>query len=131
MGKVRLKVVTVPAQDPVTSLVHTAYNVTAINADGSEQRANGWTLRDAIEAFCEWSHVDRSQIVLKRPKAFEKIEYGSYSPVERHIYFPRRKLRDEEARAAYRAELEREVSTGLFMRDIIREEVKPDDPRLQ
>ncbi|MBP5640796.1 MAG: DUF3990 domain-containing protein [Victivallales bacterium] len=71
------------------------------------------------------------QIVLKSPKAFEKIEYVSYSPVERHIYFPRRKLRDEEARAAYRAELEREVSTGLFMRDIIREEVKPDDPRLQ
>lgn len=78
MEKVRLKVVTVPAQDPVTSLVHTAFNVTAINADGSEQRANGWTLRDAIEAFCEWSHVDRNQIILQRPFFPQRIVSDDY-----------------------------------------------------
>jgi hypothetical protein len=71
------------------------------------------------------------QTVLKSPAAFQALRFVSYSPVERQVYYPRRKRRDEEARAAYRAELEREVSTGLFMLDIIREEVKPDDPRLR
>ncbi len=71
------------------------------------------------------------QIVLKSPAAFRAIRFVSYSPVDRQVYFPRRKQRDEDARAAYRAELDREVSTGLFIRDIIREEVKQDDPRLR
>ena len=71
------------------------------------------------------------QIVLKSPEAFGAIRFVSYSPVERNIYFPRRKRRDEEARAAYRAELEREAIGGLFMRDIIQEEIKADDPRLR
>ena len=71
------------------------------------------------------------QTVLKSPAAFGAIRFVSYSPVERNIYFPRRKRRDEEARAAYRAELEREAIEGLFMRDIIREEIKADDPRLR
>ena len=71
------------------------------------------------------------QFCLKSPKAFKAIQFVSYIPVEQQIYYPRRRQRDEEARAAYKAELEREVIEGLFMRDIIREEVKPDDPRLR
>ena len=71
------------------------------------------------------------QFFLKSPKAFNAIHFVSYTPVEQQIYYPRRRQRDEEARAAYKAELEREVIEGLFMRDIIREEVKPDDPRLR
>ena len=39
--------------------------------------------------------------------------------------------RDDEARAAFNAELEKDDLNGLYMRDIIREEVKPDDPRLR
>ncbi len=70
------------------------------------------------------------QFVLKSKKAFDAIQFVSYTPVEQQIYYPRRKRRDEEARAAYKAELEHEVIEGVFMRDIIREEVKPDDPRL-
>lgn len=71
------------------------------------------------------------QIVLKSQAAFEAIRFVSYSSVDKQIYYPRRKQRDDEARAAYRSELEREVTSGLFMRDMIREEVKPNDPRLR
>ena len=37
----------------------------------------------------------------------------------------------DEAREAFNAELEKEDLNGLFMRDIIREEVTPDDARLR
>ncbi len=66
MGKVRLRVQTVPASDPVTHQEHTAYNV--IYQDGERMLlAPGWTLRDAIETFCEWFHVERELICIQRP----------------------------------------------------------------
>ena len=66
MGKVRLRVQTVPALDPVTHQEHTAY--TAIASDGDHLRlASGWTLRDAIEAFCDGFHVERESVCLLRP----------------------------------------------------------------
>lgn len=71
------------------------------------------------------------QIVLKSPKAFEEIRFLSYSVVDNTEYYAKRKSRDEEARAAFRAELDKEDINGLYMRDILREEVKKDDPRLQ
>ena len=46
-------------------------------------------------------------------------------------YYAKRKARDDEARAAYRAELENDDLNGLYMRDILREELTPDDPRLR
>ncbi len=72
-----------------------------------------------------------NQIVLKSQSAFNSLHFVSHSSVDRQVFFPRRKHRDEEARAAYRALLDNEVTTGLFMRDIIREEIQPNDPRLQ
>ena len=66
MGKVRLKVLTVPALDPVTYYDHTAFCVST-QTGGKFQYAPGWTLRDAIECYCEWFRVDRDQIVLERP----------------------------------------------------------------
>ena len=71
------------------------------------------------------------QFVLKSEKAFNLIEFVSYVPVDHTEYYSRRKIRDEEARAAFRAELEKDDIEGLYMRDIIREEVKADDPRLR
>ena len=71
------------------------------------------------------------QFVLKGEKAFNLIEFVSYVPVDHTEYYSRRKTRDEEARAAFRAELEKDDIEGLYMRDIIREEVKADDPRLR
>ena len=72
MGKVRLKVLTVPALDPVTYQEHTAYCVST-EIGGLFQHAPGWTLRDAIDSFCEWFKVDREQIILERPFRPQRI----------------------------------------------------------
>lgn len=68
MEKVRLRVQTVPALDPVTLKEHIAYNVIAQDGDGDCIRlAPGWTLRDAIETFCEWFQVERECVCILRP----------------------------------------------------------------
>lgn len=72
MGKVRLKVLTVPALDPVTYQEHTTFCVSA-ESGGRFQHAPGWTLRDAIDFYCEWFKVDRDQIVLERPFLPQRI----------------------------------------------------------
>ena len=71
------------------------------------------------------------QFVLKTEKAFGAIQYVGHQAADNIIYYARRKARDEEARAAFMAELEREDINGLYMRDIIREEVTADDARLR
>lgn len=68
---------------------------------------------------------------MKSPVAFEKIQFISYDIADNTEYYAKRKARDDKARAAFRAELERDDLEGLYMRDIIREEVQPDDPRLR
>lgn len=71
------------------------------------------------------------QFVLKSPSAFAKIHFISYETCDNTVYYAKRKARDDEARAAFRAELEKDDIDGLYMRDIIREEVQPNDPRLR
>lgn len=71
------------------------------------------------------------QFVLKSPKAFEAIKFLGYTIADNTVYYAKRKARDDEARAAYTKELENDDINGIFMRDIIREEIKPDDPRLR
>ena len=71
------------------------------------------------------------QFVLKSPAAFDKIRFVSYEIADNTEYYAKGKARDDEARAAYRAELEKDDLNGLYMRDILREELTPDDPRLR
>lgn len=71
------------------------------------------------------------QFVLKTEKAFEAIKYIGHQTADNTIYYARRKARDEEARTAFMAELEREDMNGLYMRDLIREGVTADDARLR
>ena len=71
------------------------------------------------------------QFVLKSPAAFENIQFISYEIADNTEYYVKRKVRDNEARASFRAELERDDLNGLYMRDIIREGVQADDPRLR
>ena len=59
------------------------------------------------------------------------IRFVSSMEVPYAVYFPRRKQRDDNARAAFREELEWEDLDGLFIRDIVREGIQTDDPRLQ
>lgn len=71
------------------------------------------------------------QIMLKSEKAFERISFKGYELAEGKKYFPLRKKRMEEAKKEYIASLENSDISGLFIRDIILQEVKPDDSRLQ
>lgn len=71
------------------------------------------------------------QFVLKSKKAFDTIKFLDYTVADNSIYYFKRKARDDEARAAYNKELENEDIEGIFMRDIIREEMKSNDPRLR
>ena len=71
------------------------------------------------------------QFVLKSLKAFEAIRFIDYTVADNTVYYAKRKARDDEARATYMKELEPNDINGIFMRDIIREEIKADDPRLR
>ena len=73
------------------------------------------------------------QVVLMSPKAFEKIKFLEYEIVDGSIYNPRRMDRESRARNAYLDNhgADFEISQGdLFVRDIISQKVKNDDPRL-
>ena len=54
------------------------------------------------------------QIVLKSPTAFDAIQFISYVGVDNTGILCQRKARDDEARAAYRAELEKGDLNGLY-----------------
>lgn len=71
------------------------------------------------------------QYVLKSPRAFEAIKFIGYTVADNTVYYAKRKARDDEARTAYMRELEKDDINGIFMRDIIREEIRSDDPRLR
>ncbi len=71
------------------------------------------------------------QIVLKSKTAFDRIKFLDYTVADNAVYYAKRKARDEEAKEAYRKELESDDINGIYMRDILREEMKPDDIRLR
>lgn len=71
------------------------------------------------------------QVVLKSAKAFEQIQFEKALFVDKREYYVKRVIRDSEARNAYLQELEKEDVDGLYIRDLIREEVRSDDARLR
>ena len=71
------------------------------------------------------------QYVLKSEKSFERIEFIASESADNTIYYARRKKRDDEARNAFFEELEKNDIDGIYMRDIIREEMTSDDARLR
>lgn len=71
------------------------------------------------------------QYVLKTEKAFAQIEFQYAELADNMIYYARRKMRDDEARNAFFTELEKEDLNGIYMRDIIREEMTEHDERLR
>ena len=70
------------------------------------------------------------QVVLKSEKAFERVNFVSYEVADSTIYHAKRKARDDDARSAYIVEVAKEDIDGIYMRDIIREEMMADDARL-
>ncbi len=71
------------------------------------------------------------QFVLKSRKAFERIQFVSYEIADNTEYYAKRKARDDEARTVFRKEQEKIELHGLYIRDIIREEVQENDERLR
>ena len=73
------------------------------------------------------------QIVLMSPKAFEKIRFLGYEIADGSIYNPRRMERENRARRAYlddHGTAFKINENDLFVRDILSEQVKNNDPRL-
>lgn len=71
------------------------------------------------------------QYVLKTEKAFRQLTFKYAELADNTIYYARRKTRDDEARTAFFKELEKEDVNGIYMRDIIKEEMTKDDVRLR
>ena len=71
------------------------------------------------------------QIVLTSPRAFAALRFQGCEIARASTYHVLRNERDRTAREAYRRNSAEADLDGLFMRDIIREKVTNDDPRLR
>lgn len=73
------------------------------------------------------------QIVLLSPQAFEQIEFVEYEIADYREYYYKRAQRDQQARTDYQQRKKdfAMLRDDLFVLDIIREDMKNDDPRLQ
>lgn len=73
------------------------------------------------------------QIVLVSEKAFRQIDFVQAEMVPKEIYYPCSIKRDETARKTYREKLNpgKSYLEDIFVMDILREELKNNDPRIQ
>ena len=72
------------------------------------------------------------QVVLMSEKAFEKFKFSGYEIADAATYYPLRKARNEQARMEFLSNRRGILSPDdLYLNDIIRGGIEPDDPRLQ
>lgn len=73
------------------------------------------------------------QTVLISEKAFENLKFEEADLANKTIYYPKFIRRDSGARETYRAEIRkgRPYKDDIFILDILREEMKNNDPRIQ
>ena len=73
------------------------------------------------------------QFMIRSKKAFEILRFIGSEKVDGEIYYAKRLARDNEARKQYLQEQRNATALAddLFMIDILREEIKQDDARLQ
>lgn len=73
------------------------------------------------------------QTVLISEKAFKQIEFINSEPVAKEEYYTKFDDRDRNARTMYQKEIKKKHSykDDIFVMDILREEIKNDDPRIQ
>lgn len=69
------------------------------------------------------------QVVLKSQFAFNEIHFEGFTVAEKEQYYIRRKSRNDEAEASFRLMYD-EATDGLYMLDILREQVKNNDERI-
>lgn len=72
-----------------------------------------------------------SQVMIRSERAFERLRFQGYETVNSREYYPLRVRRDALARQAFGKERAVADLNGLYIRDILREEVQPDDPRIR
>lgn len=92
---------------------------------------NGISLRD-LNAAMQLGNLGE-QVVLVSPKAFKQIEFKGYEVADFREYYFKRQDRDQIARQEYKSRKKQleELKDDLFIFEIIREEIKIDDTRLQ
>ncbi len=92
---------------------------------------NGLSLRSLNKAL----HLGKlgEQIVLISKKAYNQIKFIDAEPVDKTIYYPKFIDRDTKAREAYKNDIRKTKSyrDDIFVMDILREEIRSDDPRIQ
>lgn len=71
------------------------------------------------------------QIVLKSEKAFSAIQFVKYEIAKANEYYIKRKNRNLEANKQFQKQQEIDNINGLFMREIIRERIDNNDPRIR
>lgn len=73
------------------------------------------------------------QVVLLSERSFGQIEFVEHEVADYREYYYKRSQRDQNARAAYKSHKKdlRQLMGDVFMLDIIREDMRNDDPRLQ
>ena len=73
------------------------------------------------------------QVVLVSKRSFDQIKFIGYDIADYHEYYYKRAERDQNARTAYANQKKnlQQLMDDLFVIDIIREDLKHDDPRLQ
>jgi len=73
------------------------------------------------------------QVVLLSERSFGQIEFVEYEIADYREYYFRRAERDQSARTAYSQQKKnlQQLMNDVFVLDIIREDMKYDDPRLQ
>lgn len=73
------------------------------------------------------------QVVLVSEKAFKRLEFMESMPVDGSVYYPKYYSRDINARMTYRNEIAHaeNIFDDIFVLDIIRQEMKNDDSRIQ
>ena len=74
-----------------------------------------------------------NQVVFVSERAFERLSFAGYEIADSGIYHPKRQIRERTAREEYLQGFDREyqpVTHGLYVADLLREEVQNDDERL-
>jgi len=73
------------------------------------------------------------QVVLLSKQAFTQLEFVEYEIADYREYYYKRADRDQKARAAYLNQKKslQQLSDDIYVLDIIREDMKHDDPRLR
>lgn len=92
---------------------------------------NGLSLRSLNKAL----HLGKlgEQTVLISKKAYNQIKFIDAEPVDKTTYYPKFIDRDTKAREAYKNDIRKTKSyrDDIFVMDILREEIRSDDPRIQ